>query len=121
MAVYEDTDGDGSSEGETGPVATSATGTNNFEQTTVADLEPGKKYVIRVVNFAAAEPYEGVITFNGPEPFHPAKTERWTVIAKNRKGKVVSRRKLYIERGQVKQLNLTGRKSWSFLYKCMMN
>ncbi len=110
MLVFEDSDGDGSSEGETEPVASSASGTNNYEQATVADLEPGSRYVIRVVNYAAAEPYDGTITFAGPEPFVPAGRERWTVVAKDREGEVVSRRKLYIDRGQVKQLNLTGQR-----------
>jgi hypothetical protein len=107
MSVYLDSNGDGSSEGETNPVALSQTGTNTFEQAAVAELEPGQKYVIRMVNYAAAEPYSGAVTFSGPEPYQPGKREKWTLVAKNRKGKVVAERKVYIERGQVKELNLT--------------
>jgi hypothetical protein len=110
MSVYVDTNGDGSSEGETNPVATSQTGTNTFEQAAVGDLEPGQKYVIRMVNYSAAEPYSGAITFSGPEAYQPGKREKWTLVAKNRKGKVVKDRKLYIERGQVKTLNLVKKK-----------
>jgi hypothetical protein len=51
------------------------------------------------------------VTFQPPEPYRPAQKERWRIVAKNRKGKVVERRGLHIERGEVKKLNLRqGRK-----------
>ena len=106
MTIYRDTDGDGTSVGETEAVGASASGPTTSEQATVAGLEPGAKYVIRVVNFAAAEPYDGSITYLPPPPFEPAQKERWKLVVKNRKGKVVNRRSLYIERGETKKLNL---------------
>ena len=65
MKVFADTDGDGTSEGETKVVGSSADGTTNVESTTIAgpDFKPGK-YVVRVTNFAAVEPYDGTVTFN---------------------------------------------------------
>ena len=72
---------------------------------TIADLVPGEKYVARVINFAASEPYDGTVTFAGPSPRIEPQRERWTVTCKNRKGKVTGTRNLYIERGQVKKRN----------------
>lgn len=106
IAVYEDSDGDGSSAGEKNPVGTSANGPSTSEQVTIADLKPGRKYVIRVVNFTALEPYAGTITFDGPEAGTAARTERWTLICRKRSGRKTGTRKLYIERGKTKKLDL---------------
>ena len=107
MKVFRDTNGDGSSEGETDPVGTSASGPSTSEQVTISNLAPGEKYVARVVNFAATEPYDGTVTFAGPSPKIEPRKERWTVTCKNRKGKVTGTRNLYIERGQIKTRNLS--------------
>ncbi len=106
MKVFRDSDGDGSSEGETEEAGTSATGPSAFEAVTVANLEPGEKYVARVVNYAATESYDGTVTFAGPPPFQKAKKERWTLTCKNRRGKKIGKRNLFIKRGQVKKMNL---------------
>ena len=68
MKVFKDSDGDGTSEGETNVFGSSADGTTNVESTTLAgpEFKPGK-YVVRVTNFAAAEPYDGTVTFNKTE------------------------------------------------------
>jgi hypothetical protein len=94
LYVVQDTNGDGSSIVPDGPddgtapdsepiVGSSPTGPGDSESTTFirpegADLslQPGP-YVVRAVNFAAAEPYDGKITFDGPEKFVPATTETW--------------------------------------------
>ena len=109
VKVFKDTNGDGSSEGETDPIGTSATGPSTSEQATITgdDLVPGGKYVVRVINFAATEPYDGTVTFEGPSPLIKAQKEKWTVTCLNRKGKTTGdRRALYIERGQRKKLDL---------------
>jgi hypothetical protein len=106
LKIFRDTDGDGSSVGETDLVGASGSAPTSSESAAIANLEPGERYVARVINYAAFEPYEGTVTFQAPEPFQPARTERWRIVAKNRKGKVVERRGLHIERGEVKRLNL---------------
>ena len=106
VKVFRDTDGDGSSVGETDIVGASASGPTTSEQVAIADLKPGEKYVVRVVNFAATEPYEGTVTFLAPPPFVEGHKERWTLTCKNRKGEKIGQRKLYLERGDVKKLNL---------------
>ncbi len=87
MKVYRDANGDGFSVGEGQPIATSGQGLTDFEQATLVApaLVPGGRYVIRVVNFAAAEPYDGTITFEGPEPYQAAQTESWTLSASRRR------------------------------------
>jgi len=108
MTVFRDSNNDGSSEGENVVVGTSAAGPSTSEQVTITgkDLVEGRHYVARVVNFLATEPYDGTVSFAGPPAKVKAKKERWTVVCKTRKGKVTGSRKLYIERGQLKRLNL---------------
>lgn len=109
MKVFKDTNGDGSSEGETNPIGTSATGPSTSEQATISGdaLVPGEKYVARVISFAGSEPYDGTVTFEGPSPRIEPQRERWKVTCLNRKGKPTGHRKLYIERGQRKRLDLS--------------
>jgi hypothetical protein len=107
VKVFVDSDGDGSSVGETEIVGASATGNTSSEQVSLADLEPGGKYVVRMVNYAAVEPYEGIITFLAPEPFQAARKERWTLTCKDADGKTIGKRKLYLERGDVKKMDLS--------------
>ena len=59
VKLYEDTNGNGLSDAGEPVVGTSAQGTTDFEEVTIARpvLAAGKKLVLRVVNFAAAEPY----------------------------------------------------------------
>ena len=106
MKVFRDTDGDGTSVGETEVVGASASGPTTSEVAEIADLKPGEKYVVRMVNFAATEPYEGTVTFLAPEPFVPAQKERWTLTCKDREGKTIGQRRLYLERGDVRKLDL---------------
>lgn len=107
MQIFRDANGDGSSEGETQVVGASQQGTTNFEETTVTEpaLRAGEKYVVRLTNFAASEPYDGTITYRGPDPVSRARKERWTLTCMRGKN-VLARSKIYIERGQRKRLDL---------------
>jgi len=114
MKVYRDTDGDGSSVGEppTAQVAQSGQGTTNFEETTfikpeAADgqLERGK-YVVRVINWAAVEPYGGTVKLNPPEPFVAARTETWRLTCSFAGEKRVTE-EILIKRGERRKLDLS--------------
>jgi len=117
MKVYRDTNGDGSSVGEGAPIAESGRGiTNlvdlempNYEQAILVEpvLQPGQ-YVVRMQNYAAVEPYQGTITFEGPEPFHPATTESWTFTCENPEGAVRTSQQVTIARGQRQTFDLRG-------------
>jgi hypothetical protein len=105
--VFRDTNGDGSSVGETDSIGQSAQGGTNFEETTISEpvLVPGEDYVIRVINWAAAEPYEGTIGFAGPDPAVPAKTETWRLECRAGGG-VQSTQEIVINRGERLSLDL---------------
>ena len=109
MRIYRDEDGDGSIEDGDDVVGTSQQGTTDFEQTTLTapTLEPGASYVVRVNNFAATEPYEGSVTFIGPPPFEPARTETWTLTCERPDGEVLSTEQITIARGQRQTPNLS--------------
>ena len=109
MKVFRDTDGDGSSVGETKVLGSSASGPSNVEETTIA--RPGMrsgKHVVRVTNFAGAEPYTGRVRFGKtPRDLIPAGAERWKLTCRARKGgPVLGRRKVLIDRGERVRLNL---------------
>jgi len=110
MTVFRDSNGDGSSLNETQSVGTSAAGTTNNESATFgepAEMIAGKKYVVRVVNFAGAEPYTVRFSYGGPAPFVPARTEAWNLTCESRKGKVGERKSVTIARGARKAIDLT--------------
>jgi hypothetical protein len=103
MQVFRDGNGDGDSEdAQDQAIGSSQQGTTTYEETTIAEptLEPGEHYVVRVTNFAAVEPYEGKITFGGPPPFEPAKTESWTLSCERPNGEVLSSQQITIGRGE---------------------
>ncbi len=109
MKVFKDSDGDGSSEGETKVFGSSATGPSNVEETTLSgpDFKPGK-YVVRVTNYAATEPYDGTITFDKTEVSKIKQgLEKWTLTCRERKGGPVKvTRKVLVKRGRVATENL---------------
>ncbi len=107
MYIFRDTNGDGSSAGEGEPIAVSAQGATNSEQVTIEEpvLVPGASYVVQVLNYAATEPYDGTITFSGPDPFVPAMTEDWTLKCKLG-GEVRASADVYVERGQRVKVDL---------------
>jgi hypothetical protein len=86
-----------------------AQGTTDYEETTIGEptLVPGQKYVARIVNFAAVEPYTGTVTFGGPEPFQEAKTESWTLTCERPDGTVLSSQAVTIARGQCQTPDLS--------------
>jgi hypothetical protein len=108
LRLFTDSDGDGSSVGET-EVAQSGQGPTNFEEAEISEpmLQPGL-YVARVINWAAAEPYEGQVTFEGPPPpTGPGEPEAWTLTCE-RGGEIVSSQQVFIGRGERQKLNLRG-------------
>jgi hypothetical protein len=109
MKVFSDSDGDGSSEGENKQFGSSADGPSNVESTTIAgpEFKPGK-YVVRVTNFAAVEPYDGTVTFNKTEKSEiPIGLEKWTLACREKKGgPVKATEKVLVKRGGVADVNL---------------
>ena len=109
IKLYEDSNGDGKSANETTVVGTSQTGPSNVEEVSAQGtprLTPGKKYVLRVNNFAAIESYTVDITFAAPPPFKPAQVESYTLTCEQG-GRVFDTQQVQIDRGQVKQLDLS--------------
>ena len=105
LEIYRDSNGDGSSEGEGEPVASSTTGTGTSERATVGpNVEPGR-YVARVINFAATEPYQGTVTFQAPDPYQ-APEETWTFSCETPEGTARSTRQVFVARGQRLALDL---------------
>ena len=107
LQIFRDSNGDGLSDGETDEVGSSAQGTTDFESSTFAEpiLTPGN-YVVRVINFLAAEPYEGTITFSGPEPYEAARAESYQLTCELPEGNVLGSVPLTIGRGQTQNENL---------------
>jgi Zinc carboxypeptidase len=101
MKVYR-ADAAGNATGD--PVATSGQGTTNFEQAVVAD--PSGDYVVRVINYAAVEPWSGTVTFEGPEPYQAAQQETWTLFCEQPEGVVRSARQVFVDRGERRALDL---------------
>jgi hypothetical protein len=107
LEIYRDSNGDGSSENEGDPVASSTTGQTTTERATIGpNVEPGR-YVARVVHYAAAEPYEGTITFEAPAPFQEP-VETWTLFCETPEGTIRSARQVFVARGERRTLDLRG-------------
>ncbi|MGH2967850.1 MAG: M14 family metallopeptidase [Solirubrobacteraceae bacterium] len=101
MKVYR-ADADGNATGD--PVGVSGQGTTDFEQ--VELTEPAGDYVVRVINYAAVEPWSGTVTFAGPGEFQGAVTETWTLLCEQTEGRPDSARQVEIARGQQRTLDL---------------
>jgi hypothetical protein len=111
VTIYRDTNGDGTSDDEpdSAIVGSSAQGTTNSESATFgepAETIAGKKYVVRVVNFAGAEPFDVRVSYGGPAPIVPAQKENWTLTCEVPEGRVVTRQEVYVGRGERKRVNL---------------
>jgi murein tripeptide amidase MpaA len=87
-------------------VGASGQGTTNFEQVTLGDPAPGE-YVVRVINWAAVEPWTGTVTFEGPEAFQAARTETWTLFCEDPEGTIRSARQVFVARGERRALDLS--------------
>ena len=109
ITLYEDANGDGMSQDSEKQIGSSAQGATAAEAVNIGSgsIAPGKKYVLRVVNFAATEPYEMTVTYVGPEPFKPAVVEAYTLTCE-RGGQVLDTQQVVIDRGESKALTLGG-------------
>ena len=58
-----------------------------------------------MINFAAAEPFTGTVTFEGPEAV-PAAAETWTLFCEQPEGTIRSARQVYVGRGEKRTLDL---------------
>jgi hypothetical protein len=107
VKLFEDTNGDGRSQDSEPVVGTSQNGATSEETVSAVrpGLQPGKKYVLRVNNFAAVEPYTVTITYIAPLPFKPAQVESYTLTCE-RNGQVFDTQQVQIDRGQKKTLDL---------------
>ncbi len=61
--------------------------------------------MLRVTNFAAVEPYDVEIKWNGPLPFQPGIVEAYTLTCE-RGGQVLETQQVVIDRGEKKRLEL---------------
>src|SRR5215210_5655196 len=111
MFVYRDVNENGVSDAGDIEVGSSTQGNTDNESTTFVRpempdgrLEPGR-YVVRVVNFAAVEPYSGEVSFTGPEEFIPARTETWRLTC-SFAGQTRVEQDVLIDRGERKSLDL---------------
>jgi hypothetical protein len=104
VEVYRDSNGnDKVDDGE--PVeGSSGQGTTDFEQVTLGP-DPSGKYILRVVNFAAGEPYDVLVTFAKPT-FAAAQRENWTLSCETFGGAVLDTRELFVARGERATVNL---------------
>ena len=107
VKLYEDSNGDGRSQDSEPVVGTSQQGATNEEIVSASrpGLAAGKKYVLRVNNFAATEPYTVTITYIAPQPLKPAQVESYTLTCE-RNGTVYETQQVVVDRAQVKQLDL---------------
>ena len=107
MKLFVDSNNDGSSVGETQQVGGSGRGQTTSEATSIVEptLQPGVQYVLRVVNFAAAEPYEGRLIWAGPDS-QVAQVEQWTLSCELPEGNVLGSAPVTINRGETQDLNL---------------
>jgi hypothetical protein len=112
MIVFKDENGNGVSDAGDVEVGRSTQGNTDNESSTFIQpempdgrLQPGK-YVARVINWAAVEPYSGEITFAGPEEFVPAQTETWRLTC-TFAGQVRVQQDILINRGQRRTLKLS--------------
>ena len=103
MKIVHDLDGDGTVDAGEPVVGSSGQGTSANEGTSINEGTPGfvlgAKYVVQVINYAAAEAYTGSVEFLGPEPAQIATTESWTFTCEMPEGNVLSTQQLTIGRG----------------------
>ena len=109
MKIYEDRDGSGSITSGDVEIGASEQGPTDFEQTTLAEpvLAPGKKFVVRMTNFAATEPYEGTITYENPT-FQAAQKESWAMTCEDNRGTPFKSAQVTIDRGQRQSVDFAG-------------
>ena len=97
LYVFKDTNGNGVADAGEPSEGSSTQGTTDFEQVTLGP-DPAGKYVVRVVNWAATEPYDLSATFQKPT-FTAAQKENYSLWCGAFGGQVLARRQVYVERG----------------------
>ena len=97
LYVFKDTNGNGMAEPGEPSEGSSTQGTTDFEQVTLGP-DPSAKYVARVVNWAATEPYNLKVAFEKPT-FTAAQKENWSLSCETFGGEVLATRQVYVERG----------------------
>ncbi len=105
--LFRDTNANGTVDAGEPEVGTSQQGTTDFEQITLSGPDIAGAYVFRANNFAATEPYDGTVTFQGPDPFVPAQVESWTLTCETADGTMRNTRQVTIDRGERQTLNFT--------------
>ena len=113
LEIFRDANGDGDlddqnedNEPESDPIASSAQGGTNWEETTIGPDPPPGKYYARVINFAGGEPYDLRITFKSPLEPKPGGTETWRLTCETFSGTVMTSQELLIARGEQKDPGL---------------
>jgi hypothetical protein len=110
MKVFRDTDRDGTSIGEEGPVGASADGPTTSESVEI--VRPGLRkgpYVVRMTSFVGIEPFNGTITFGKTQKDASVaqRIEKYTLLCrKKRNGKVLSRTNIAVDIGERVGVNL---------------
>ncbi|MBA3436838.1 MAG: hypothetical protein H0U14_02430, partial [Thermoleophilaceae bacterium] len=105
--LFRDTNANGTVDEGEPEVGASQQGTTDFEQVTLSGPDIAGAYVFRVNNFTAIEPYDGTVTFQGPDPFVAAQVESWTLTCETPAGTVRGARQVTIDRGERRTLNFT--------------
>jgi hypothetical protein len=106
VEVYRDTNGNGAVDTGEPIEGTSGQGTTDFEQVTLGP-DPSGRYILRVVNYAAGEPYDVLVTFTKPT-FTPAQRENWSLSCETFGGAVLAQREVFVARGQTANVTLSG-------------
>ena len=70
-------------------------------------IDPSGSYVVRVINWAAADPWKGTVTFASPDPYQ-APEETWTLSCETPEGVTRSARQVFVARGERRSLDLRG-------------
>ncbi len=104
VEVYRDTNGNGIVDAGEPIEGTSGQGTTDFEQVTLGP-EPSGRYILRVVNYAAGEPYDVLVTFTKPT-FTPAQRENWSLSCETFGGAVLAQREVFVARGETANVSL---------------
>jgi hypothetical protein len=110
MKVFRDTDRDGTSIGEEGPVGASADGPTTSESVEI--VRPGLRkgpYVVRMTSFVGIEPFNGTVTFGKTQKDASVaqRIEKYTLLCrKKRNGKVLSRTNIAVDIGERVGVNL---------------
>jgi hypothetical protein len=100
LYIYKDADNDDNSDNDGQPIASSASGTTDNEETSIGP-DPSGHYVARVVNFAAVDPtFAFSVNYESPEPFQAGTTETWRLTCESFGGTVLTSQDVLIARGQ---------------------